>query len=165
MRHFLLIIALLVIFFLFPLQVFIIGEETGIGFQGAVYRYQITGYGNSLIPITQEAMYIANGIYSGKTALSVILWVLGTIVLTITMWFGLVYSWDNRQDFGNRIGLGLAGSCICYICSCITQYGIFFHGPAGTSIPFGIGIILLWIGIIRFFPDYVSAILEVNAKE
>lgn len=160
MRWFVVPFLLLVIFFVFPLQVFIIGEETGIGIQGAVYRYQVTGYGNSLIPITQDIKYVNDGIYSGKTALSIILWALGTVLLTITTWFGLVYTDGRKPDFTKQISLGLAGSCVCYIISCMAQYSIFFHGPAGTSIPMGIGIILVWLGIFRFFPEFFSALQE-----
>jgi len=152
MRRFIVPFLLLFIFFLFPLQVFIIGDEIGIGLQGAVYRYQVTGFGDSLIPITQEIMYIVNGSYSEKTALSIILWVMGTVLLTITTWFGLVYADGNRPDFNRQVSLGLIISCVCYLFSSILQYGFFFHGPAGTYIPFGIGLILVWTCFIRFFP-------------
>lgn len=152
MRRFVIPLLLLVIFFLLPLQVFIIGTETGIGIQGAVYRYQVTGYGNSLIPVTTEIMYIVNGNYSGKTALSIILWALGSALLAITTWFGLVYADGSVPGYHRQIGLGLAGSCVCYLLSCMAQYGFFFQGAAGSSLPFGIGIILIWLGIFRFFP-------------
>ena len=152
MRRVVVPLLLLVIFFMFPLQVFIIGNETGIGIQGAVYRYQVTGYGNSLIPVTSEVMYIVKGNYSGKTALSVILWALGSVLLAFTTWFGLVHADGSRPDYHRQIGLGLAGSCVCYLFSCIAQYGIFFHGSPGGSFPVGIGIILIWLGIFRFFP-------------
>ncbi len=160
MHRFAVPFLLLVIFFIFPFQVFIIGNETGIGIQGAVYRYQVTSYGNSLIPVTQEIMYIVNGIYSGRTAISIILWALGTILLTITTWFGLIYADGSRPDFTKKVSLGLIGSCACYLFSCIAQYGIFFQGPAGTSIPFGIVIILVWLVILQFFPEIFSILKE-----
>jgi hypothetical protein len=156
MRRFIVPLLLLVIFFIFPLQIFIIGNETGIGIQGAVYRYQVTGYGNSLIPVTSEIMYIVKGNYTGKTAFSVILWALGSLLLTITTWFAFVYSDGNRPDYHRLIGLGLTISCVCYLLSCIIQYGIFFQGSSGSSFPVGIGIILIWLGIFRFFPGVLS---------
>ena len=110
MRRFVVCLLLLVIFFIFPLHVFVIGDEIGIGIQGAVYRYQVTGYGNSLIPITQEIMYIAEGIYSGKTALSIILWASGTVLLTITTWYGLVYNDCSNPDFNKKVSIGITGS-------------------------------------------------------
>jgi hypothetical protein len=156
MRRWIVPFLLLAIFFLFPFQVFIIGSETGIGIQGAVYRYQVTGYGNSLIPVTSEIMYIVNGQYTGKTALSVILWALGTVLLTLTLWFSLVNADGTVADYYRQIGFGIAGSCVCYLLSCIVQYGILFHGSPGSSFPVGIGIILIWLGIFRFFPEVLS---------
>jgi hypothetical protein len=58
----------------------------------------------------------------------------------------------SGPGFNRQVGLGLSGSCVCYLFSCIAQYGFFFHGPAGTSIPFGIGVMLVWTGFICFFP-------------
>jgi hypothetical protein len=160
MRYLLIPILLVGILFFFPFQVFIIGNDTGIGIQGAVYRYQVTGFGNSLIPLPQEVMYIVNGIYSGKTALSVILWALGTILLTATTWYGIVFAENSiPEKYQRQVILGLTGSCGCFLCSCIIQYGIFLHGPPGTSIPFGIGILLIWLGILRFFPQHISGAL------
>jgi hypothetical protein len=154
MSRFTIPVLLLVIFFFLPLQVFIIGTETGIGIQGAVYRYQITGYGTSLIPVMQDLLYVTGGTYSGKTALSIILWVLGTVLLTITTWAGLVYADGSMPDYNRQIGLGLAASCICYLFSCIAQYGFFFHGPPGTSLPIGVILILAWLAAFRFFPEF-----------
>jgi len=151
MRRFLVPLLCVIIFFLFPLQVFIIGNDLGIGIQGAVYRFQVTSYGDSLITIGEEINYIIQGIYSGKTAFSVILWALGTVLLTITTWFGLIYADGNKPDYHRLVRLGLAGSCIIYLISCITQYGIFFNGPAGISLPVGIGIILIWMVWLTYF--------------
>lgn len=160
MRRCIIAFFLVLIFFILPLQVFIIGNNTAIGIQGAVYRYQVSEYGNSLIPVTQELMYILSGIYTGKTAMSIVLWILGTVLLTITTWFGLVYANDTRSDYYRQTGLGLAGSCVCYLLSCIAQYGFFFRGPAGTSIPIGIVLILAWLAIVWTFPDFFSELLK-----
>ncbi len=46
-RQYLLLILLCIIFFFLPLQVFIIGDFSGIGVQGAVYRYQTSVYGTA----------------------------------------------------------------------------------------------------------------------
>jgi hypothetical protein len=159
MRRFVVPLIFLLLLFLFPFQAFIIGNEIGVGMQGAVFRYQVSGYGISLIPIPQEVMYIYYGIYSGKTALSVIIWALGTILLTMTTWYSLVYADGSNPDYNRQISLGLTGSCICYLISCIARYGIFFHASSGTSLPFGIGIILIWLGFFWFFPkDFFNSV-------
>ena len=152
MRQIILALLLCGVFFFLPFQIYLIGEDNGIGIQGAVYRFQISGYGNLLIPITRDVMYVVNGVYSGKTALSIIMWSLGTLLLAATTVFGLIHADNNRTDFYRRIGLGLLAVCICYLVSCIVHYGWFFSGPAGVSIPFGIFIMFFWIIIIYKYP-------------
>lgn len=151
-RNYFLAFLLCGIFFLFPFQIYIIGNGIGIGIEGAVYRAQITNYGNTFIPITSDIMFIVRGLYSGKTALSVIVWGLGTILLTTTTIFALIFVGTKRTDYGQQITLGLVGTCIFYLVSCIAQYGFFFNGPAGISIPIGILLILAWVTLINSFP-------------
>lgn len=124
--------------FFFPLQCYTIGDNLGLGIQGAVFRYQITGPGISLIPITSEIGYITSGIYQGKVAISVFLWVLGTFVLVSITILSLV-CW-NRMTHRTytTIDAGIAGSCILYLASCICRYGPLFSGPSGVSLPAGI---------------------------
>ena len=107
MRRHILILLLCGIFFLLPLHFYIISGDNGIGIQGAVFRYQISGYGNSFITITSDVMYILNGVYSGRTALSIILWGPGTLLLAATIIFGFAFVDDNREDFYWQISLGL----------------------------------------------------------
>jgi len=135
--------------FLIPLQCFIIGDNQGLGIQGALYRYQMTIHGDSLIPITYEIEYIILGLYSGKTALSVILWVLGTLILAGTTAGALI----SLNRFSHRtvdfLIIGIASSCISYFLSCVVWYGMFFSSPAGTCLP--LGILLLTIYVIFLF--------------
>lgn len=152
-NHYIIALLTCLIFFTFPFQIFIIGTDTGIGIQGAVYRYQITTYGNSLIPLTKEIMYIINGVYGWKTSLSVIVWALGTLLLAITTVFALIYASVERSDYSSQIFLGIIGSCACYLISIILQYGILFFGPAGISIPAGIFLLLIWILILFKKPE------------
>jgi len=152
-RHFILTLLLCGIFLFFPFQVYIIGNDNGIGIQGATFRYQISGYGNSLIPITNDVLYVIHGMYTGRTALSIIVWFLGTLLLVSTTLFSLIFSTDSRVDFFHQIGIGLLVVCGCYLISCIAQYGWFFAGPAGISIPFGIVILLSWIVIVYKYPE------------
>lgn len=153
MRKYLLAFLLCGIFFLYPFQIYIIGTDLGIGIEGAVYRFQITTYGNTFIPITSDLMFIVRGIYTAKTGLSVIIWALGTILLTATTIFALINSDSERTDFRRQISYGLAGVCIFYLLSCIIQYGIFFSGQAGKSFPLGILLLLIWITSINVYYD------------
>jgi hypothetical protein len=139
--------------FFLPLQCFIIGDDLGLGIQGAVFRYQMTTQGNSLIPIPFEIGYITSGIYTGKTAVSVILWALGTLILVCTTIFSLI-QWNQLNRRGLKfIIIGIAGSCILYLASCITWYGLLFSGPSGTTLPVGIIIMAMFVAFLYYYQD------------
>jgi hypothetical protein len=154
-RHFA-FIALCVIFFLLPLQIFIIGENDGIGIQGSTYRYQITSYGTSFIPIPREIGYVLSGTYSGKTALSVFFWVAGTTVLACTLVFTNIYASNDKIEYFQQLFYGLIASCVLYLGSCIIQYGVFFRGPAGISFPVGIIAVLIWVTFFYFYGNILK---------
>jgi len=143
-RRWIIPLSLLIFFFFLPLQCFIIGDDQGFGIQGAVYRYQITGSGISLIPITYEIGYVNSGIYSGKTAVSVILWVAGTFVLMCTILLSLFFTNRINPVILQFTIVGISSCCILYLGSLVFQYGIFFFGSAGISLPAGILIMALF---------------------
>ena len=144
MRTWIIAIILCIFCFILPIQCFIIGDNIGQGVQGAVIRYQTTEQGNSLIPITRELEYITLGIYSGKSALSVILWATGTILLSATTILSLAY-WNRLPYSRFRIILaGLVSAGLFYLGSCITRYGPFLSSPSGISLPIGVLILFLF---------------------
>jgi len=141
-----LIFLLLILFFIFPIEFFVIGEGYGYGIKGFTYQYQITSQGVSLIPITYELEYIINGTIKGKTYLSIIYWITGTSLnmLGLTLYL-LIY--DLKKPNINRICAGfILLSTIFVILSSITQYGFLFSGPAGISILIGMPLLIgsLW---------------------
>jgi hypothetical protein len=136
--------GLCIFLFILPFQCFIIGDNNGFGIQGAVFRLQVTSEGTFLIPIPRELVYVTSGIYSGKTALSVILWILGTVVLTLTTVSSLIY-WNRLpQRYLRSIVMGITGAVVLYLASCIAQYGPLFHGPAGVSLPLGVLVLFIF---------------------
>lgn len=144
MRTWVIAVCLCIFWFILPLQCFIISDEMGSGIQGAVFRYQMTVPGNSLIPITYELRYVAFGIYSGKTALMVILWTLGSLVLGAITMLSLVY-WNRFPRSLFKVLLaGLVSAGILYLGSCVAQYGLFLSGPAGRSFPVGVLMLILF---------------------
>ena len=150
MRRFLIPVFLCIVLFFLPLQVFIIGDSSGIGVQGAIYRYQVSGYGTSFILITRELGFVFDGIYTGRTALSIILWALGTALLTCTTVFSLIHADKLYDRLYRQVLYGIILTGIIYLASCMAQYGVFFKGPAGISLPLGILFIFGWIACIHF---------------
>jgi hypothetical protein len=112
------------------------------GIQGAVYRYQITPQGSSLIPITNEITYVTSGVYTGRTALMVIFWSLATFILSGTT-AGALILWNRiTRNQIQIITISLAISGLGYLASCISQYGPLLNAPAGKSIPIGVFLLL-----------------------
>lgn len=159
MRKWIIPFCLLVFVFFLPLQCFIIGDNQGLGIQGAVYRYQITGNGISLIPVTHEIGYVMNGIYQGKTALSVILWGVGTLVLVCTLLLSFIRVNRINHPILHFTLAGTFSSCILYLGSLVFQYGILFSGPAGISLP--VGILMMALFVVFLF-SYENIFLEPN---
>jgi hypothetical protein len=153
-RTWIIAVGLCIIFFILPLQCFIIGDDRGIGIQGSVYRWQMTIQGDSLIPITQEVNYIQRGLYTGKTALSVILWTLGTVLLALTTMISLIYWSRLPRQYLRSILMGLTGAGIIYLGSLCAQYGPLFSGPAGISLPIGVIILFLFAGFVFFYREW-----------
>lgn len=153
MRRYIIFSVLCLIFFFLPLQVFIIGDFIGIGVQGAAYRFQTSQYGTFFFPITREILFIFNGTYSGRTALSVLFWASGTLLLAYTTIFAFLHIDETMNNYYRPIAYGLIASCGIYLVSCIAQYGFFFHGPAGISLPVGIIAIPCWIIILFYYKN------------
>jgi hypothetical protein len=145
--------TLLLFCFVMPLHVYTIGVDQGIGIQGTFYRYQVTGYGPMMITMMQDIGYVSSGTYSQRTALTIVFWVTGSIFLVIATLINLI-----RPDYFNQhhkalTGFLLMGAGLLFIISCIAQFGPFFHGRAGVSLPFG-GFLLMLLGIgLMMYPS------------
>ncbi len=128
------------LFFFIPLNIYVIGDWLGTGIQWALFRYQESYLGPSLIIVNQDIQYILDGYISGKTASSVLFWIAGVIFLVLAV---LVSGSPLGRSGRRHAGL------LCLFCGsaflfadCI-QYGIFLHGPAGICIPVGIPVIFI----------------------
>jgi hypothetical protein len=150
-RNWIIASGLCIFCFVLPLQIFIIGNDTGIGIQGAVYRYQLTTQGDSLIPITREIWYVTSGMYNGRSAFSVILWVIGTIMLVFATIYSLICGNLITRKQARLIIICLTGAGIGYLASCIAQYGLLLNGPAGRSIPLGVFVVFAFVISVHYY--------------
>lgn len=156
MKPWIIALCVCIFYFIMPLQCFIIGNGMGVGIQGAVFRYQITPQGNSLIPITTEISYVTSGLYEGKSAFSVICWVIGTVILTVMAIFSLVH-WSRLSFQQIRIIiLGVTAAGISYLASCGFQYGVFLSGPAGRSLPVGVILMIVFSIFLYYYRDIIG---------
>ncbi len=132
----------LFILFIFPLHFFIIGEANGYGIQGVFYRYQISSYGISFVPITAEIGYVTSGLINGKSALAILLWVAGTCSLSAAFFLFLLWFYELNSDKIRSISRLIFLSSVVFIFSSFAQYGVFFCGPAGVSVLIGIPVLI-----------------------
>jgi len=126
---------------LVPLNLYVIGDWLGTGVQWALFRYQETFYGPSLITVASDAGYVSSGLISGKTSLSFILWDAGAVILLACFIALLLAVAERKVGWIRYGGIVVAASGVFATASCMVQYGPFFSGPAGLSVPIGIPLV------------------------
>jgi hypothetical protein len=139
------------ILFVIPLNIYIIGNWIGTGIQWILFRYQQTYMGTNLISVIDDLYYISNGNITGKSSLSIQLWIFGAIFLLISIIFLLVVQGTNKNV---RIsGILLTSSGIFLLVAVFLQYGLSMSGSAGTAIPIGIPMIFVIGGYFLLYDD------------
>ena len=139
-----LILLTYIAFLVIPLNVYLIGECLGAGIQWAFFRYQDSYMGSSIITISRDFEFVSMGLYTGKSALMVYLWVAGVAVLLLFLIILLV-RWNMVPFKPQLYGIGLIISGSLFLASSMAQYGIIFSGPAGFVVPFG-ALIMIGVG-------------------
>jgi hypothetical protein len=121
-----------------PVQIYSIGDGIGAGVQGAFYRYQESSYGASFNTINRDIGYVTSGDYGGRTALSVLVWVMGDIMLVIATILALTMDRERDKRRSTMICSLLIVSGMLFLISAQLQYGLLLYGPAGVAMPFGV---------------------------
>ncbi|MDI9633649.1 MAG: hypothetical protein QFX32_06285 [Methanolinea sp.] len=124
-----------------PLHLYVIGDWLGTGVQWALFRYQETAYGPSLITVASDFGYIGTGLISGKTALSFLLWDAGGLLLSGAALLSLLPALGGRPAWTRPAGFAVAAAGVLFTASCIVQYGPLLSGPAGISLPLGLPLV------------------------
>jgi len=141
-------LALFAAILLPPTNIYAIGGAVGGGLRFPLFLYQDTTYGASLIPVWREITYVTSGIIGGRSAVSILLWVLGTTLLIAAITYFAVRREDDYETFRKPLALLVAGGAVAYLLSCVAQYGPTLHGPAGFAVPVGVPLILAVAGYI-----------------
>lgn len=134
--------ALLAAALLLPANIYAIGDAVGAGLRFPLFLYQDTTYGASLIPVWREISYVTSGLIGGRSAVSILLWVLGTALLIAAIAYFAVKREDDYETFRKPLALLVAGGAVAYLLSCVAQYGPTLYGPAGFAVPVGVPLIL-----------------------
>jgi len=123
-----------------PLTVFLIGDGLGAGVRFPLFLYQGTVYGASIIPLWREIDYVTSGLIGGCSALAILLWTLGVLLLIAAVAL-LVVRWYEKSQ--RPVALLVAAAGAAFLLSCMAQYGPLFHGPAGCCVPVGLPLIFV----------------------
>jgi hypothetical protein len=109
--------------------------------QWALFGYQETFYGTSLITISSDAGYVGSGLITGKTALSFVLWDAGAVVLFASFIVLLMIMAGEKEGWTTYAGVSVAASGVLMVASCVAQFGPVFSGPAGLAVPIGVPLV------------------------
>ncbi|KAF5046606.1 hypothetical protein DSECCO2_469000 [anaerobic digester metagenome] len=145
--------ALLAAALLLPANIYAIGGAIGAGIRFPLFLYQDTTYGASLIPVWREISYITSGTIGGRSAVSILLWVLGTALLVAAIVYFAARRKDCYEAVRKPLALLVAGGAAAYLLSCVAQYGPTLYGPAGFAVPVGVPLLLGVAGYIMTVED------------
>jgi hypothetical protein len=129
--------------FFVPLNIYGIGNNLATGVQWALFRYQESYLGNSLILIHRDLGYVLNGTLRGSSAFSTSIWILGAILLVaalILLTFATVQGDARPVKFAGL--LTIAGG-VLFLIAMLVQYGLTLHSDHGFSLPIGVPLILV----------------------
>ena len=125
--------------FLLPINIYLIGDSLGAGLQFSIVRIQETYLGWSIIFGWQEFWYVADGIVTGRSAFSILLWINGVVLL----FFAAAILLISGSKFGRKSVIIYGIGSTLLIISTMMQYSPLFHGPAGVAIPIGLPLLTL----------------------
>ncbi len=140
MTRFRLLITLQWLLFLIPLNIY---ESLGLaaGIQWAVFRYQTSYLGNSPILLNRDLSYIQTGILTGKSAIPIILWSTGAILLVIALLLTIfAFLKKDPAILKKSAALIIAGGLL-FLFAMFVRYGPLLHNEYGFSIPFGVPLV------------------------
>ena len=129
--------------FLIPINIYVIGDLLGTGVQWALFRYQQTYLGNSLILVTREITYVLNGTINGKSAITLILWAIGALLFIIATILVILANTNKDSSLIKQASLITITGGIIIAISILVKYGILLNSQSGFAIPVGIPIILV----------------------
>jgi hypothetical protein len=140
-----------------PLNLYVIGDWLGSGIQWALFRYQDTYAGTSIIPFTSEVGYVLSGTITGRSALSMSAGAFGTCLLVVAFFLVLFSIPSDPEKRMKTAGILTIVSGFSFLGSSFLQYGIFLNGPGGFVIPVGIPLLLI-IGWIMYSGFYLRLV-------
>ena len=153
--------------FFVPLNIYGIGNDLATGVQWALFRYQESYLGNSLIFIHRDLGYVLNGTLRGSSAFSTVIWYLGAFLLVAAL-FLLTFAavQDDTRPVKPAGLLNIAGG-VLFLVAMLVQYGPALHSDHGFSLPIGVPLILVtgcWLAWGNFYDEETETVDDGDAE-
>ncbi|HVP95529.1 hypothetical protein [Methanoregula sp.] len=126
-----------------PLNIYVIGDNLAQGVQWALFRYQQSSMGNSLILIHKDLHYVTGGILKGASAYSTIVWILGALLLVAAAITLAVAAFRHQSNLVFPAGVLTVLCGILFFAAVIVEYGPALANSHGSSVPVGIPVIVV----------------------
>ena len=153
--------------FFVPLNIYGIGNNLATGIQWALFRYQESYLGNSLILIHRDLGYVLDDTLRGSSAFSTVIWILGAFLLVaalILLMFAAVQ--DDARPAKPAGLLNIAGG-VLFLIAMLVQYGPTLHSDHGFSLPLGVPLVLVtgcWLAFWNVCDDGNKAVDDGDAE-
>jgi len=139
--------------FLVPLNVYVIGDHLANGVQWALFRYQESSMGNSLILLHKDILYVTNGILRGASATETIIWVAGSLLLIAALALLIVAVARNMPSLVRPAGILTAFTGALFFIAMTVEYGPNLANAHGLSVPIGVPLVFvtgIWLAFGEF---------------
>jgi len=131
-----------------PLNIYVIGDNLAQGVQWALFRYQQSSMGNSLILIHRDFQYVTGGILKGASAYSTMIWVAGAFLLVAAVLVLAVAVFRDQSGLVFPAGLLTVIGGLLFFAAMIVEYGPALANNHGSSVPVGVPVVVvtgLWL--------------------
>lgn len=128
--------------FLVPVNIYVIGDWMANGIQWALFRYEHSSIGYSLICIGNDLQYLHWGILDGKSGVATAIWSIAGCLLIACLLVNLSTLQKQTPLYRKLTAIGTIVAGLLFVVSDLVQYGVFLHGLSGFSIPVGVPFIL-----------------------
>jgi hypothetical protein len=128
--------------FLIPVNIYVIGDWMCVGMQWALFRYQQSSYGNSLISIGNDLQYLHSGLLQGRTVVVTVIWIIAVCILILCLIVNLAKLQKQTPVYLQLASLGIIGAGLLFTVADLVQYSVLLHSNSGFCIPIGVPLIL-----------------------
>ena len=136
-----------------PLNIYVIGNNLAEGIQWALFRYQQSSQGNSLILIHKDLHYVTGGILRGASATSTIIWILGAMLLVAAVLALALAAVRHTPGLVRPAGMLTVVTGALFLLAELVEYGPAFSNLHGSSVPVGVPVILV-VGLWLIYSEF-----------